>query len=169
MSTPFQPDPEAYFITWPSYGTWLHGDERGSVDRQQNQYAHPMLEPDAARFESESDLLKEPPFVMTEQDRVLVLAAIREVCEYRKWKLYAVHVRSNHVHIVVAGTATPERMMRDFKAYASRALNRIHQRRKYWARHGSTKYLFSELSVEQSIQYTLHEQGTPMACWPETN
>jgi len=25
--------PLAYLITFRSYGTWLHGDERGSVDR----------------------------------------------------------------------------------------------------------------------------------------
>ena len=26
-------DPLAYFITFTCYGNWLHGDERGSVDR----------------------------------------------------------------------------------------------------------------------------------------
>jgi hypothetical protein len=28
--------PLAYLITFPTYGTWLHGDERGSVDRDHN-------------------------------------------------------------------------------------------------------------------------------------
>ena len=27
-----KPDPLAYFLTWPTYGTWLPGDERGWVD-----------------------------------------------------------------------------------------------------------------------------------------
>ncbi len=30
--------PLAYLITFRSYGTWLHGDERGSVNRFRNQY-----------------------------------------------------------------------------------------------------------------------------------
>jgi hypothetical protein len=30
--------PLAYFITFRAYGTWLHGDKRGSVDRHNNRY-----------------------------------------------------------------------------------------------------------------------------------
>ena len=26
------PEPLAYFLTWPTYGTWLPGDERGWVE-----------------------------------------------------------------------------------------------------------------------------------------
>ena len=36
----------------------------------------------------------------------------------------ALHIRSNHVHAVVHGHAQPEKMMNDFKSYASRTLNR---------------------------------------------
>ena len=37
--------PLAYLITFRSYGTWLHGDERGSVDRFHNVYGTPRLPP----------------------------------------------------------------------------------------------------------------------------
>ncbi len=40
MSTPL-----AYFITFTCCGTWLHGDERGSVDREHNTPGTPVLEP----------------------------------------------------------------------------------------------------------------------------
>jgi hypothetical protein len=30
--------PLAYFISFRTYGTWLHGDERGSVNRKQIDY-----------------------------------------------------------------------------------------------------------------------------------
>ncbi|MEP7214250.1 MAG: hypothetical protein ABI791_14320 [Acidobacteriota bacterium] len=30
--------PLAYLITIRMYGTWLHGDERGSVDRSMNKF-----------------------------------------------------------------------------------------------------------------------------------
>ena len=33
----------AYFITFRCYGTWLHGDERGSVDRFHNIYGMPFI------------------------------------------------------------------------------------------------------------------------------
>ena len=35
--------PLAYFITFRAYGTWLHGDERGAVDRRHNDYGTPYL------------------------------------------------------------------------------------------------------------------------------
>ncbi|HWY68950.1 MAG TPA: hypothetical protein VNX88_09810 [Terriglobales bacterium] len=37
--------PLAYLITFRCYGTWLHGDERGSIDRHQNQYQSPYIVP----------------------------------------------------------------------------------------------------------------------------
>ena len=47
--TPMPDRPLAYFSTFTTYGTWLHGDERGSVDREHNQVGTPWLEPDGRR------------------------------------------------------------------------------------------------------------------------
>ena len=38
------PEPLAYFLTWPTYGTWLPGDECGWVE-----YRHGWQLPDPAR------------------------------------------------------------------------------------------------------------------------
>jgi len=37
--------PLAYLITFRAYGTWLHGDSRGSVDRFHNRYGAPLIAP----------------------------------------------------------------------------------------------------------------------------
>jgi hypothetical protein len=37
--------PLAYFISFRTYGTWLHGDERSSTDRFHNQYGSPFIPP----------------------------------------------------------------------------------------------------------------------------
>jgi len=37
--------PLAYLITFRCHGTWLPGDERGSVDRFHNRYKSPYIEP----------------------------------------------------------------------------------------------------------------------------
>jgi hypothetical protein len=47
--------PLAYFITFHTYGTWIHGDDRGSVDRHHNLYGTPMLPPDPSRRFQSSD------------------------------------------------------------------------------------------------------------------
>jgi hypothetical protein len=57
------------------------------------------------------------------------------------------------------------------KAYASRTLNQQaldspHRRR--WAHHGSTRYLWTEDSIQTAIQYIVHEQGQPMAVFKVT-
>jgi hypothetical protein len=70
------------------------------------------------------------------------------------------------VHIVVEGDATPESMMTTFKSYATRALNSKypdHAERLRWARHGSTRHLFTKEAFENAINYTLNAQGAPMA------
>ena len=35
--------PLAYLITFRCYGTWLHGDERGSMDRTHNVFGAPKI------------------------------------------------------------------------------------------------------------------------------
>jgi REP element-mobilizing transposase RayT len=81
------------------------------------------------------------PYVLDQEGRAAVLAAIQRHCAHRGWNLLAAHVRSNHVHVVVEADTRPERIMNEFKSYASRELNRLGSDgpdRKRWARHGST-------------------------------
>lgn len=39
----FHDTPLGYLITFRTYGTWLHGDKRGSVDRFHNRFGSPRL------------------------------------------------------------------------------------------------------------------------------
>jgi len=75
-------------------------------------------------------------------------------------------VRTNHVHVVVEAEVQPERVMLEFKSYASRALNNLGldgPDRRRWARHGSTRWLFKDRDVCEAIRYVIESQGTPMA------
>ncbi len=158
--------PLAYFITFVCYGTWLHGDERGSVDREHNLPGTPYLPPDAERVRAEQELMDQPPYELDDRRREVVLKTIQEVCAHRGWSLLAAHARSKHVHVVVQAVAKPEKVMNDFKAYASRRLTEAgldDRDRKRWARHGSTRYLWKQEHVEAAIRYVVHEQGQPMA------
>jgi REP element-mobilizing transposase RayT len=103
---------------------------------------------------------------MNESRREAVLKALLERCTQRNWSLIAAHLRTNHVHLVVAAEARPERLMNDLKSYASRCLNRAgldQPARKRWARHGSTRWLWKRESVSAAIRYVVAEQGDPMA------
>lgn len=162
------PIPLAYFITFACYGTHLHGHESGSVDRFHNRYGAPFIPPDMALHQKQQKRMNHPPYLMNHARAVIVMNAFKETSLYRQWILLAAHVRSTHVHAVVQASTNPEKVMNDFKSYASRALNRAgyeHNKRKRWARHGSTKYIWNVESLERVIHYVLHEQGDPMVVY----
>jgi REP element-mobilizing transposase RayT len=155
-----------YFITFACYGTRIHGDESGTVDRKHNTFGHPSVETSSKRAETERGLMDYVPYSLDEDSRACVLDAIREVCGQLNWILLAAHVQLTHVHAIMDAEVQPEQIMNAFKRYASRKLNLLsHEKRqqKRWARHGSTRWLWKDEDVRQAIQYVVHQQGTPMA------
>ncbi|HEX8341891.1 MAG TPA: transposase [Tepidisphaeraceae bacterium] len=157
----------AYFITFTTYGTRLHGREEGSVDRQHNAPGTPTLPANPNREAAERRAMRQPPYALDAARRAVVLRTVREVCRHRQWILLAAHVRSDHVHVVVAAPAvTPEKVMADLKAWASRRLREASAEpadRDRWTQHGSTRYCNTPASVEAAITYTLDGQGPRMA------
>jgi hypothetical protein len=151
----------AYFITFRTYGSWLHGDERGSVDDRHNVPGSPRLQPNQRWRVAAEVLLEGPPMLFGDRERMACEQSIRETCAYRRWKLRAVNVRTNHVHLVVSADVLPERVMRDLKAYATRALRQsglVDENRRVWARHGSTRMIYTPEGVERACVYTLEQQ-----------
>jgi len=154
--------PVAYHITIRCYGTRLLGDEAGSVHHGDNYPGTPILPHKPGLKCYEEEIMNQQPYEMDVVRRQIVLETAKEICNYRGWTLYAAHVRLNHWHIVLQAMCPPEKVMNDLKAYASRNLNRAgldSKRRKRWARHGSTKYKWTEHDVEDAINYVIREQG----------
>jgi REP element-mobilizing transposase RayT len=148
--------PLGYFITFRTYGTWLHGDERGSVDRKQNEFGTPTVPTSEYREEWERSELKHAPVELDSGQREVVERTIREVCSHKAWKLMAVNVRTNHVHVVVDAPGAPEPVLNAFKAWATRRLAEaglVERGARVWSRHGSTVYLFKEDKVEEKCRY----------------
>ncbi len=155
--------PLAYLITFRCYGTWLHGDERGSIDRRNyNRYGTPDMPANPKVLNDENAELKHRALLLSNAQRQVVELAIREVCDYRDYVLHAVNVRTNHVHSVVSAPCNPEHVMDSFKSYATRKLREaglLDRNIKPWARHGSTAYLWTEDDVRRAIDYVLNGQG----------
>ncbi len=147
----------AYFLTWTCYGTWLHGDARGSVDRRHHSFGTPFLSPDEALVRRRELALKHAPFRMSTDLRSVVGRTIGLHCERRGWTLHAANVRSNHVHVVVsAGVHTPEQAMDQLKSWSTRALRDADEKlrsRSLWTEHGSTRYLWNQTSLASAIIY----------------
>jgi REP element-mobilizing transposase RayT len=159
--------PVAYFITFTTYGTWLHGDGRGSVDKGHNRVGTEFIPPNTSLIRRRHSSLKDEPFEMNTKECSIVLKAILEVCKSRGWLGYAVHVRRNHVHAVIGAKAEPGRMMRDLKSYSTRAIKKhfdqYAETKRFWTRHGSTKYIWTQGMLASVMNYVKYEQGQTMA------
>ncbi len=125
-------------------------------------FGFPKISPNKNLKSYEKSLLKDPPVKLNTQQRKTVENAIRKVCVYRGYRLFAIQVRTNHAHIVVASKAKPEFIMNSFKSYATRGLREkelISKIQKVWSRHGSTKYLWTEKHIEIAVDYVVNGQG----------
>jgi valyl-tRNA synthetase len=156
------PNAIGYFLTFHTYATWLRGDEPGSVDDSHNVYGTAFIAPDPELFSREMANAKNAPLVLSNEQCQSICQTIVEVAKHRGWVIHAVNVRSMHVHAVVSGDASPEKMMNDFKSYATRHLREaglVSADAKVWSRHGSTPYLWKEEDIAGAVDYTLHRQG----------
>lgn len=160
--------PRAYLITFACYGARLHGDPAGTVDRSHNAPRAPYLAPNPSRVSYLKRKMEARPTRLDRRERAVILVEIQRVCTYEGWRLHAVHLRTNHVHVVIGAECKPESVMGKLKMFSSRALNEAFGRvEKRWCRHGSTRWLWEEKQVDAGIHYVLEQQGAPMATYAE--
>jgi REP element-mobilizing transposase RayT len=163
--------PLAYLITFRSYGTWLHGDERGSIDRFHNVYRSPLIPANSRWKKHNATSMNRPALILNAKQRKSVERAIRDTCIKRHWGLYAFNIRTNHVHSVVAiGEAKPEMALNALKANATRQMREDRcwaSQQSPWADKGSKRRLWNERSVDRAINYVLYGQGDELPDFDE--
>ena len=156
MTDKAQAKPTAYFITFNTYGSWLHGDSRGSVLRRPFRGRKGIINSHPGLHLYQRDNLPQKPVTLSEEQRVVVLEAIVEECSFRQWKLHAQTIREQHCHAAVEGDCTPEKIMKNLKARATRKLREkglFQANQKVWARHGSTRYLWTVDDLKKACDY----------------
>jgi len=116
---------------------------------------------------SASSLLKGPPIYFDMEKSQLILVQFRETATYRGWTLRAVAIMFDHFHLVVQvpGDPSPGKILADFKAYGSRALNRKYGKppsETWWTDKGSKRKLNIEEAQTAAIRYVLEKQPDPL-------
>jgi REP element-mobilizing transposase RayT len=158
------PNPHGYLITLRAHGTWLHGDARGSIDRFHNRYGAPYIPVNERWHDYNERTMGRAPVRLNRIRRSLIDNAITETCELRKWRLHAVNVRTNHVHVVVTAHCDPEIVLRAFKANATRKMREAGcwtSSETPWAQKGSKRWLWTYEQLQRAIGYVLNGQGVP--------
>jgi REP element-mobilizing transposase RayT len=155
--------PLAYLITIRTFGTWLHGDDRGSMDRHgKNIYGAPRIPGNAKLHHQMRREQTAAPFLLDSRQRACAEAAILLVCACRGYGLLAINVRTNHVHAVISATVRPEVIINALKANATRELRAqrlVAADSPIWSRGGSRRYLWKPHHVDAAIEYVLYGQG----------
>jgi REP element-mobilizing transposase RayT len=169
-----------WLLTWTTYGTWLPGDPRGFVSRV------PSVDPDAPRIKhnqpgtsfdcdmpelcrSARQQMLGAPIRLTKVQAWIVRDDLCESAVFREWRMFAVAVMANHVHVVVGvpGDPDPAKLLQVFKSYASRRLNRQFGKPipgTWWTASGSRRKLPHEDAVRAAVAY-VRDQEFPLATW----
>src|SRR5258708_11790057 len=132
-----------------------------SVDRHHDIYGLPALPPSSRRKQIERSLLKQPPVKVGRRQRAAVDFSIRETCTIRKWDLWTLNVRTNHLHCVITANCTPKTVLVALKANATRSMRTAgcwSSGLSPWARGGSKKYLWTEEELANAIAYVVEDQ-----------
>jgi REP element-mobilizing transposase RayT len=213
-------DLRSWLLSNTTFGTWLPGDNRGSVTSIRDlrpgdrvvvpPVAHapgsstgnpvspvpdliiPQTEPEASApggsrivhnlpgtpweppipglYHASLRQMKGPPIFLNREQAEIILAQFQETAAHRRWKLRAAAIMCNHFHIVVqvADDPSPQKILADFKAYASRVLNRRYGRPRsetWWTTNGSKRKLRDERHESNAIRYVLYKQPSPLVVW----
>ena len=167
-----------WHLTWACYGTRLPGDARGFVgrvrERRHGDAPSPRRSHNRLRTEFDRDM---PALERAAKSRMREAAArlttplaadlaeqFAETADHRGWQLLAAAVMADHVHLLVGvrGDPEPETLLRDFKAYGSRRLNRSAGKRRWWGDGGSTLKKADRNAVLEAAKY-VRDQEWPLA------
>jgi REP element-mobilizing transposase RayT len=149
--------PLAYFLTWTTYGTWLHGDVRGSFDANGN-----YVLPNEAFRELDRTLMTAESVILSLEQRAIVDNVIVEHCRIRKWVLHARNARTMHVHVVLSANVDGETAREQLKAWASRRLSEHaglpratdpEGGKKWWTQKGNIEEIWEVRHLESAIRY----------------
>jgi REP element-mobilizing transposase RayT len=152
----------AYMLTWTTYGTWLHGDHRSSVDDQHNLPTRPRLAPNEALHAAHRARMRHAPVTLDSNARLIVHGAIVDHAAIRTWQMLGLNVRSNHVHAVVGAAAhAPEEIVAQLKSWATRRLREagaVGPERPVWTGGASTRWLWDAESLARASNYVINDQ-----------
>ena len=115
-------EPLAYFITFRTYASWLHGDERSSVDREHHIYGTPRIQPNKNLKQVMQKQQKQDTILLNRNHGDIILNAALKACNNYNWHLFSMHVRTNHVHLTIRSNRSHHHVTTQIKAYATRFL-----------------------------------------------
>jgi REP element-mobilizing transposase RayT len=160
-----------WLLTWTTYGTWLPGDERGFVspkfeneqtEKRNNRFGtqYDSHRPDLNQI-ARTKIIGQPVLLNKNQAEVLKRQFL-ETAVFRGWSIRSAAIMPNHIHLLtgVAGDPDPSNLLRDFKSYGSRELNKHFEHPEsgtWWTEQGSKRKVTDDEHLQTVVNYIKHQ------------
>ena len=160
MGTFFDEFPLGYHITFGTYGTRLHGDARGTVDRLRNKPGDPIIGRNEDWERMERSMLRYAPVMLSEAQRAHVESVLPAICERGGWRFGLVAAQADHVHVLLEAHADGKAIRNWLKRWLGESLS-AHWTRpagaSWWSEGGSVKWLWDE-GYRDNVYAYIHRQ-----------
>ena len=148
--------PQAYHITFGTYGTRLHGDERGTVHRSMNEPGDPIIGKCDQWERMEARLLSHSAVELTTEQRLLIERVVPSICTRGGWTFVTCAAREDHVHTVLRASADGKAVRRWLKRWLGQELSgcwTIAPGATWWAECGSVKWVWTDDYLQNVFDY----------------
>ena len=156
--------PMAYHITFGTYGTRLHGDSRGTVDRRRNRPGDPILGRDDPWRRMEAAKLRHPAIVLGYARRLHAEAEVPEICARGGWHHRQSACGPDHVHVVLSAPQDGKAVRRWLKRWLGDAMSAqwpLPPEQSWWAKGGSVKWVWDAAYLAAVVDYVAAQRATP--------
>ncbi len=143
-------------VTWTAYGSWLQGDRRKYVKDGQ------ILNPNPSLETKNKENMKYPKVSLNAPQKEIIEKAIIEESAGLNQKIYAIAVRSNHIHLVTdCNFISAASAVSHYKNAARLAVESNGFVGRLWTKGFSVRYCFDEDQLNKVIQYVNRHIRTP--------
>ena len=145
-----------YMVTWTAYGSWLQGDRRKYVKNGQ------ILDPNPSLERKNKENMKYPKVSLNAPQREIIEKAIIEESAELNQKIYAIAVRTNHIHLVTdCNFISAASAVSHYKNAARLAVESNGFVGRLWTKGFSVRYCFDEDQLNKVIQYVNRHNQKP--------
>lgn len=155
--------PIAYHITFGTYGTRLHGDPRGTVDRAHNRPGEPIVGADLRRWEREHERLRFAPIELTQEQMIFAESVVPAICTRGRWTHHTSAAGPDHVHVLLTSTADGAAVRKWLKRWLGEVMSSrwpLPPGATWWAECGSVKWVWDDHYFRRASDYVTGQRAT---------
>jgi len=155
--------PIAYHITFGTYGTRLHGDDRGTIDRKMNKPGEPIVGSNPDWWESERDRLNFPPVQLNAEQMRFAESTLPSICARGGWTLHTCAAAPDHLHVVLSTRSDGAAVRKWMKRWLGEAMSEhwpLPGQSAWWAEGGSVRWVWTQEYFDDVKAYVHRQRAT---------